>query len=158
MRFLGEEAKENIPLQVYLVRHAEKELDVKNPPLSRAGVSRSIELMHYLANVPLDAIYSTDYRRTLETAEPISTLFRMNIEHYDPSDLPAFANELKAQFGVILVVGHSNTTPQLVELLGGDSVSEINEASEYDRLYHVIFEDDGSVESTLLRYGTRYKQ
>lgn len=155
-RIMADEAKELLPLQIYLVRHAEKKLDVKNPSLTAAGQERSIELMRTLADIPLDKIYSSDYRRTIETAEPTAAFFGLDIEHYDPRALPNFSDQLKAQFGVILVVGHSNTTPQLVELLGGDSISEIDEASEYDRLYHIAYDDDGTVMSKLLRYGKPY--
>ena len=55
--------------------------------------------------------------------------------------------------GKHLVVGHSNSTPDLVKLLGGDPVSPINEASEYDRLYHIQIEDDTIIRSSMSRYG-----
>ena len=75
---------------------------------------------------------------------------------YNPSDLSAFASQLKNESGIVLVVGHSNTTPALVESLGGDPGPEINEAAEYDRLYVVSIRGD-QVETELRRYGAPYQ-
>jgi len=63
------------------------------------------------------------------------------------------AAKLKASSGRHLVVGHSNTTPQLVELLGGDGGTPIVEATEYDRLYVVTTQSGDAVKSYLTRYG-----
>jgi len=156
-QIMADEAKYELPLQIFLVRHAEKKLDVKNPSLTPGGRQRSIELMKYLSDIEIDRIYSTDYKRTLETATPSADFFRLDIEHYNPRELETFADDLKSQFGVVLVVGHSNTTPQLVSLLGGEPGSEINEASEYDRLYHIIYKNNGDIDSQLIRYGKPYR-
>jgi len=53
---------------------------------------------------------------------------------YDPKNLPKLVEQLKGKRGRHLVVGHSDTTPAMVELLGGDPGSKINDESEYDRL------------------------
>jgi hypothetical protein len=57
-----------------------------------------------------------------------------------------------------LIVGHSNTTPELTKLLGGDSGTEINEKGEYDRLYIVTIGKDGTVNSVILRYGKAFEK
>jgi len=57
--------------------------------------------------------------------------------------------------GTHLVVGHSNTTPPLTELLGGEGGEPIVEATEYDRLYRVDITKDGSASSKLMRFGAR---
>ena len=77
----------------------------------------------------------------------------ITVELYDPRDLPAIAAQLKADGGAHLVVGHSNTTGELAELLGGDGGTPIVEANEYNRLYIVTVGPDGNVDSRLLRYG-----
>ena len=143
-------------LSIYLVRHAEKTKERPDPGLTEEGNERALELVKILQDKKLTAIHSSDYIRTKETARPTAEFFELAIQLYDPRDLPAIAKTLKEQSGSHLVVGHSNTTPQLVELLGGDSVSEIDEASEYDRLYIISFTQDGSVKSELLRYGNLY--
>ncbi|MEZ5998324.1 MAG: histidine phosphatase family protein [Hyphomonas sp.] len=136
---------------IYLVRHAEKEAG-DDPSLTLIGRQRADILAQTLSGAGLTAIWSTDYARTKETAKPASNATGLPVQVYDPRDLPRFAATLKASPGVALVVGHSNTTPQLVELLGGDAGPPIDEASEYDRLY--VVEIRGKrVTSELRRYG-----
>ncbi len=143
-------------LEVYLVRHSEKVDQSRDPELSAAGYIRSATLAHTLSNVELEHIHSTDFIRTRKTAEPVAVTSGIEIEIYDPSDLKGFAEELILSGGRHLVVGHSNTTPRMVELLGGESGPEINEANEYDRLYIVTIGLDGRVSTMLLRYGISY--
>ncbi|MEZ5954418.1 MAG: phosphoglycerate mutase family protein [Hyphomonas sp.] len=136
---------------IYLVRHAEKEAG-DNPPLTLIGRQRADILAQDLKDAGLTAIWSTDYRRTLETAKPTAHMANLPVQLYDPRDLPGFAATLKATPGVMLVVGHSNTTPELVDLLGGDAGPAIDEATEYDRLY--VVEIRGKrVTSELRRFG-----
>ena len=142
---------------IYLVRHAEKTKQQHDPGLTEEGIVRAIELAEVLRDKSLTTIFSSDYIRTKDTARPIAELLNLDIQLYDPRDLPAIAKTLKMLSGSHLVVGHSNTTPQLVELLGGDSVSEINESSEYDRLYIIKIKPDGT-SSDLLRFGKLYSK
>ena len=88
------------------------------------------------------------------TAAPTATEVGVEVASYDPRDLPGFAAHLLATPGRHLVVGHSNTTPEMVEALGGDPGSPIEEF-EYDRIYVVVASDDG-VETILLRFGERF--
>jgi len=129
----------------YLVRHAEKTADKQDPALTEAGQQRAQDLVGRLANVPLTAIYSSDYIRTRDTAAPIAEAQGLDLIIYDPRDLDSLAKTLLAQKGHILIVGHSNTTPQLSELLGGPAGEPIVEATEYDRLYVVNKSGDESV-------------
>lgn len=140
---------------IYLVRHAEKQLADpanKDPDLTERGQQRAVQLARVLRDSGINSIYSTDYRRTRQTAAPLAEKLQLPVTNYDPANLPALADRLRASSDNTLVVGHSNTTPQLVELLGGDFVSEIDEAQEYDRLYILILRD-GKVASLLQRYG-----
>ena len=140
---------------IYLVRHAEKQTG-DDPALTDEGQARAEELALTLKNAGITRIYSTDTARTRQTAAPLAATLNLPVEIYDASDLPAFASELTTQTGTILVVGHSNTTPPLVEQLGGDPGTEINEAGEFDRLY-VLHVRGETVRTELRRYGSRYK-
>ena len=144
------------PLQVFLVRHGEKVDHSKDAKLSAAGLERSELLAGILHNAELDYVHSSDFIRTRDTAKPTASAHELKIDLYNPDDLPALAEELRKTGGRHLVVGHSNTTPSMVELLGGTRGSKINDESEYDRLYIVTIATDGSVNSLLLRYGNRY--
>ena len=114
---------------------------------------RARQLSNLLRDSGLGAIYSTDFVRTLETAEPLASALGLRVRLYDWDALNALAEELTAIPGRRLVVGHSDTTPELVELLGGEPGAPIDEASEYDRLYVVTVAPDGKVTTVLLRYG-----
>ena len=151
--FTGCRAGSNGPdMDVYLVRHAEKLLVEDDPGLTEWGHKRAETLADILSSVDVTHIHSSDYIRTRDTAAPLAERLGLDVQLYDPSDLPALADKLKSMGGVHLVVGHSNTTPPLVDLLGGDGGEPINEASEYDRLY-VVTRKDGKLTSQLIRYG-----
>ena len=141
---------------IFLVRHAEKTADKNDPGLTQAGQARALALANRLGGEGITHIHSSDYTRTRDTAEPLAEKMGLVIQIYDPRDLPAIAAKLKATPGRHLVVGHSNTTPPLVELLGGDGGSPIVEASEYDRLYIVTTKEGEPVKSYLTRYGEPY--
>lgn len=140
------------PVQIFLVRHAEKMKDRQDPDLTEAGHARAESLARILADANITDIHSSDYKRTLQTADPLAKALGIDIALYDPRDLPKMADYLKNTRGIHLVVGHSNTTPPLTELLGGEPHTPIVEETEYDRLYMVSMAEDGSVTSTLLRY------
>ncbi len=137
----------------YLVRHAEK-LTGDDPALTPEGTLRAEALRQRLSGTSLSAIYSSDYKRTQDTAAPIAAAQNLSVISYDPRDLPGIAEVLKNQSGSILVVGHSNTTPQLAELLGGEPGEPIVEATEYDRLY-IITRSGETVEGRIERYGAK---
>ncbi len=109
----------------YLIRHAEKDrTDTQNsdPELNQTGLGRAMHWAEILRNVPIDAVYSTDYRRTAMTASPTSIKQDVDVQYYDPHniDIAQFKeNNLNKN---VLVVGHSNTTPEFVNRLLDDEV------------------------------------
>lgn len=125
---------------VYLARHGETEGDDPGRWLSDVGWARAEALAERLAGAGIEGIYTTDYRRTRETAAPLAERLGAEPVLYDPDDLAGFAARLReglrAAGGTVLVVGHSNTTPELVELLGGEPGEPIAE-EEHGRLYRV---------------------
>lgn len=148
-------AQETESSVVYLVRHAEKaDDDPQDPTLSPEGLERVEELVRLLADVPFTNVFSTPYHRTRLTAAPIAEPRGLEVQEYSPfgEELAAFVETLRTTPGHHLVSGHSNTTPGLVEALGGDPISPIEE-DEYDRLYIVTVAPDGTVSSTLIRFG-----
>ena len=151
-------ATEQKPLIVFLVRHAEKTDDGKDPELSEAGKTRTADLAEALKDAKIEHVHSTDFIRTRETAAPVAKEAGVEVEKYDGKDLAGLAKKLKETGGRHLVVGHSNTTPELTKLLGGDPGTEIDEMSEYDRLYIVTIGKDGTANSALVRYGEPFKE
>jgi broad specificity phosphatase PhoE len=117
----------------YFVRHFEKQLG-DNPSLTVTGKARAEAFAAFFSDKPLNSVYSTDYNRTRETAAPVAALKSVDIQSYDPHNLAGFAIKLKTQDHV-LVVGHSNTTPELLGLMGGANITI--EESEYGLVYIV---------------------
>lgn len=136
---------------VFLVRHAEKADDGSDdPPLTPLGAARAESLVNLLRSVPLTHVHSTETMRTRDTARPVAEAKGLSILSYDAGELEDFAEILRSTAGMHLVVGHSNTTPDLVEYLGGDPHGSIDDR-EYDRLYLLTLGAGGEVSTVLLR-------
>ena len=126
-----------------LVRHAEKVDDgTTDPPLSNEGRERATRLAEHLKETRLTAIYSTPYRRTRQTAEPISAQKDLRIKEYEPFSPNTLQNILaEERGGKVLIVGHSNTTPLFVNrLIGAELYAELEE-SDYENLFIVTVTD-----------------
>ncbi len=128
---------------LYLVRHAEKQSESKNPALTYCGRERAKQLATLLSNANIKSIYSTSYQRTMSTAAPLSKKKLIAIKNYNPRELEQFALHLKPRKENALIVGHSNTTPQLTQLLSQQAVVAIGE-QEYQKLYQLQFIDGKS--------------
>lgn len=143
---------------VFLVRHAEKSSGAaggasQDPGLTEAGRDRARALARVLGPAGITAIHSTDYRRTLGTARPLADALGREVTIYQPDELEALAERLRGTGGRHLVVGHSNTTPELVSMLGGEPGPPIDEECEYDRLYVLVLEPDRTATTIRQRYG-----
>tara|TARA_R110002126_G_scaffold8953_10_gene41174 strand:+ start:3546 stop:4055 length:510 start_codon:yes stop_codon:yes gene_type:complete len=129
---------------IYLVRHAEKEDDSKDPVLSVCGQARAQALAAYFADVPLAAVYATPYQRTQQTAAAVANNQKLPVKPYDPRQPALLQQQLQAYAQPFLVVGHSNTVPELVKLFSGIEVAPLTE-QQYNLLYQVQLGDHGSV-------------
>lgn len=139
-----------------VVRHAEKATDdPRDPSLSEAGHARAQALARRLQDVPLRAIYVTEFRRTQQTAAPSAAAHGLvPIEYAAKGDAAAFAARLRQMRanGSVLIVGHSNTVPGIVAALCACDVAEMDE-SEYDRVSIVDIPADRAPRLTVLRDG-----
>ncbi len=131
------------------VRHAEKIEDgTNNPSLNEKGTERAEKLAKLLkARYDVEAIYSTPYKRTLETAKPLANALNMTILEYDLKDpnklISGFIDSHKGE--TILVVGHSNTTPLLVNItLGNKKYAQLGEY-DYNSIFVVKLAESGEV-------------
>ena len=144
------------PMTFVVVRHAEKATDdPENPSLSAIGQARAVALAERLRDAPLVAAYATEFRRTQQTAQPTADVHRLPVKAYYARGP---ANEIAAQWkqshrgGTVLVVGHSNTVPDLVAALCGSETAPMDER-EYDRLSIVRIGADGAATLDVQRYG-----
>ena len=148
---------------VIFVRHAEKVASpVDDPGLSDAGKQRAAELARQLVDADViagvDAIYSTSFRRTEETVQPVATALNLPINSYDAANTETIMDQIVRYHKgkIILVVGHSNTVPALIGNMGASkNVPEIAE-NEYDNIYVVSVPWFGKTKTIRLRYGTPY--
>lgn len=145
---------------VIVVRHAEKQLEREDPPLSVIGRQRAAELARALHDLQISGLYASQYRRAIETLEPLAETIgievrRVPLESTDLSgQLRAMAERiLKDHRGSTVVVsGHSNTVPELVRALGVADPPALEE-SDYDDLFVVSVAADGSARLLHLHYG-----
>lgn len=129
---------------IYLVRHAEKQVPTngsKDPSLTPCGLQRAESLAGFLTNVDLKSIYSTNYTRTKNTAQPTANAKGLEMEMYNPRALNDFAELLVDRRQDALVVGHSNTTGVLAGLLIGEEIGSFDE-SIYNRIYQVVISNE----------------
>ena len=106
------------------------------------GRARALKWSQVLKNVKLNAVYSTNYNRTQETANPTAASHHLKVINYNPSkiDYKAFKKETKGK--TVLVVGHSNTIPNFVNaLIGQDKYKQIADTNNAN-LYIVTIMGD----------------
>ena len=139
------------PTTIILLRHAERETVGTDPSLTAAGKKRAQQLARMLRDAGVTAVFTSDARRTKETAAPLVAQ-----THLTPAELTGTnsaahrASVLAVSGGTAVVIGHTNTVPALVTALGAGSL-EILE-SEFDRLFVVTRSMAGDVKLLALRY------
>jgi len=136
---------------LYFIRHAEKVDNSQNPDLAEAGKVRAEKWRTIFGDIALSAVYSTDFKRTLQTAGPVSLSKKLAAILYNPKtvDLDLF---LKDNIGeTVLVVGHSNSTPELVNKIIKEKKYENISENIFGNLYIVTIVDEKLVGSQLLK-------
>ena len=103
----------------YVMRHLNTPEGERDPDLTDAGKANAQALVHWFHGKKLTAIYVSDYKRTRQTAAPLAAERGIELKIYDPRDTPGLVARVRAEAGPVLVVGHSNTVPDIVEQLGG---------------------------------------
>ena len=127
---------------VLIVRHAERAdagsrggmTSAADPDLSAAGRARALSLAAALKDAAITAIFATEYRRTQQTAAPLAKALRLTVVTIPSRDVQELVARVNAAPGNVLVVGHSNTIPEVIKSLGVDARVEIAD-SQYDNLF-----------------------
>lgn len=150
---------------VILVRHAEKmDAPREDPPLTKAGVARSQKLASLLASAGVKAIYTTQFLRTKQTAEPLAkqlgiplTTLTIRVKPSNPREVSEESIRqivdkiMGGSENTVLVVGHSNSVPDVIKMLGGDTVPVIDE-KKFDDLFIVTVYEKGKAKVLQLKY------
>lgn len=136
------------PSAIYLMRHGEKMSESGDPDLTSKGRTRAEHVSVLLHRAGITAIFSTPTNRTRQTAEPLAQKTGLAVQVYDPRNPKALVEKVKGLSGAVLVVGHSNTLPELVRLFGGAPGADIGD-NEYDRLYQLTPAANGAVNTVM---------
>jgi 2,3-bisphosphoglycerate-dependent phosphoglycerate mutase len=138
---------------VFLVRHAEKVDESDDPLLSAAGKARARALARHLRTAGVKAIYVTQYKRTGLTAAPLAaaTGLKPIVVHSDARQELVDRIRKDNPNDVVVVVGHSDSVPEVLGLLGHPEPVTIGHA-EYDNLFVAIPNKGGPPTVLRLRY------
>ncbi|WP_114951848.1 SixA phosphatase family protein [Sphingosinicella terrae] len=107
------------PSPTYVVRHLNTPEGERDPDLTAEGAAQAERLSDWGFGPSPRAIYVTDFKRTRQTAAPLATRLGLELLVYDPADTPGLVERVRAGPTPALIVGHSNTVPDIVEQLGG---------------------------------------
>lgn len=137
----------------YLIRHAEKDRsneDEQDPALTEAGEKRAQKWADALKDVKFDAVYSTNYKRTMQTATPLAKQNDLEIQQYDPNEAYNEDFKNKTTGKTVMIVGHSNTTPAFTnKILGKEKYEQLDDA-ENGALFIVQILPDGKIISKVI--------
>ena len=139
---------------IYLVRHGEKVDNSADPNLSDKGEKRAIALKDTLANAGLKAVYATQFKRTFQTAQPAAEAKNITITRYNSSVSDSLITALSNKKGNnFLVVGHSNTVPDILKEASHNTFTVTISDSQYDNIFIVVMPDSLTGTVTHLKYG-----
>lgn len=146
---------------IVIVRHAEKGTDdPRDPSLSETGQARAKALASALENAEVSAIYSTQYKRTKETGEALAKQRKLEVtvRPVTAANAATYTESLvreildKQAGKTVVIVGHSNTVPELVKAFSGKVVAQLTE-EEYDKLFLLVRPTSGPAKLFQTRYG-----
>lgn len=137
----------------YLIRHAEKDRSDstnRDPDLNAEGLERAKKWAEVLKDIELDAVYSTNYKRTIQTGTPVAESKGLEVQNYNAGNLYDSDFQKATRGKTVLVVGHSNTTPQFANaILKQPKYSDLSD-SENGALFIVQVLPDGKASSQVL--------
>jgi broad specificity phosphatase PhoE len=122
---------------VFIVRHAEKADNSKDAELSEAGRARAEALANMLKDSKISAIYTTEFKRTEQTAAPVAKALGLTVTTLPSENQTVLVAKLRTSTANSLVVGHGNTIPDVIKALGIPEPVNIPD-SDYDNLFVVV--------------------
>ena len=147
---------------VIALRHAETEKDgTQNPPLSENGKKQVEDLIKALENAGVAAVFTTQFKRTFDTGKPLGEKLGVPVipVEINGQNLADYHNQIAEKIlkefsgKTVVVIGHSNTVPPIVQALSGKTVPAIDDASEFDALFVVTSKGKGNGGFVRARYG-----
>ncbi len=138
----------------YFIRHAEKdrEANTDDPHLLSVGMRRANHWAKVLKDKDIEMVYSTNYKRTIETARPTAEQAKVKIELYEPHQLYSKDFQEKTAGKNVLIVGHQDTTPQFINKILKQNKYKRIEDDENSELYTVTISPNGKKTSKVKKY------
>lgn len=143
------------PSLVVLVRHAEMEPDgTKDPHLSAVGRQRAELLAQMMESTRITHVFTSEYQRTKETGAVVASWIGVPAKALPAREPDALLATVRAlpSTAKVLIVGHSNTVPELAEALGGTEIELIPE-DDFSRLIGIRYQAGSPVRTVNMRYG-----
>lgn len=150
----AQEIQNEIETTYYFIRHGEKDRSTKgnNPPLKKIGQERAENWAKVLQDKKIDLVYSSNFKRTQQTAAPTAKLFSTDVKSYSVKKLNDSSFQKATKGKTVLVVGHSDTTPKFVNLiLGKEKYKDIDDSNN-SNLYKVVIYKNGKMKSSLTKH------
>lgn len=150
-------APESSVTQIYILRHTEKtDADSEDPELSDTGIARARYWQTVLQHVEIDRIFTTDFTRNIQTAKILSGDSGIELEYYYPLsfDVLKFLNTIRGQ--QVLIIGHSNTIPDMINRLIGETRYPPMSHLDYDQLFMITIGEGGDTSSSQLHIETPF--
>ena len=138
---------------IVVVRHAEKADQTADPVLSAEGTARAVALAKALRSLDVKAVYVTQYQRTALTAAPLLAASGLKAIEVHSDATPELVARMKKEHAadVVLTVGHSNSVPRILKLLGVTETVELAD-TDYDNLFIVVPTGSGAPVLLRLKY------
>jgi phosphohistidine phosphatase SixA len=137
---------------IFLVRHAEATGTDANATLTPAGGQRAQCLARTLEEAGIKQIFVSEAKRTQQTAAPLAAQLKLTPSAVAANDVSTLVrNLLYGTSGNVLVVGHSNTVPVIIQRLQAGNVGSISE-KEFDRMFVVTVMEGSGTPVASLRY------
>jgi 2,3-bisphosphoglycerate-dependent phosphoglycerate mutase len=137
---------------IYLVRHAEKADESRDPDLSEAGQRRAAHLADVLYDQPIHCLFATPYKRTHQTLQPLAQDIGLDIQTYDHRDHASMREALRACKEAVVVAGHSNSIPRLVNFLIGEEVYADLDERIFNKMWRLVMVDGRITLHELIEY------
>jgi broad specificity phosphatase PhoE len=105
---------------IYIMRHLNTPQGAVDPDLTPQGMATAVALAQWISRDPPSVIFVSNTKRAKQTAAPTAARYGVSPTLYDPRDTPGLVTSVLAQRGTVLIVGHSNTVPDIIAALGGE--------------------------------------
>ena len=125
---------------IYIMRHLHTPAGATDPDLTGEGQRYAVAVADWFRRDPPNVIYVSSPKRAQQTAAPLAARLKLTPKIYDPKDTAGLIAAVKAEAGTVLIVGHSNTVPDIVEQLGGARPAPLVH-EDFGDIWHVVGPD-----------------